>query len=196
MDHISRLIIWFETPDRINRVGGLFVSMTRTVQLPIVKRRISVFYLGIFIAIIVMSVAAFAANPTITNTNNAGYQGVYLQDNGYYSITNTNYYVVESAQAATTQPLAWANAANAYVNALVAADWDLSFTLTINAGGLTSHTYTITVYSTAANGVFSTLYTFQFTSPASITAGQTMTIIWDTGATTWTAPAALTATIA
>ena len=170
--------------------------MTRTLRLPIVKRRISVFYLGIFIAIIVMSITAFAANPTITNTNNAGYQGVYLQDNGFYSITNTNYYVVEAAQVATTQPLAWTNGANAYVNALVAADWDLAFTLTINTGGLTSHTYTITLFSTAANGAVSTLYTFQFTSPASITAGQTMTIIWDTGATTWTAPAALTATIA
>jgi archaellum component FlaF (FlaF/FlaG flagellin family) len=160
------------------------------------KRRISVFYLTIFIAIIIISVSAFAANPTITNTNNAGYQGVYLQDNGFYSITNTNYYVVQSAQAATTAPLAWANGASGYVNALVAADWDLAFTLTINAGGLTSHVYTITVFSTAANGAVTTLYTFTFTSPAVITPGQTMTIIWDTGATTWTAPAALTATIA
>jgi hypothetical protein len=170
--------------------------MSRTVTLPLVKRRISVVYFGIFMAIVVMALAAFAANPTITVTNNAGYQGVYLQDNGFYSITNTNYYVVEAAQSATTQPLAWANGANAYVNALVAGDWNLAFTLTINAGGLTSHTYTITLYSSASTGAITTLYTFQFTSPASITAGQTMTIVWDTGATTWTAPAALTATIA
>jgi len=168
----------------------------RTVKLPLVQRRIGVLYLGVFLAIISFSVVAFASSVTITNSNDAGYQGVYVQDNGYYSVTNTNYYVVEATQSATSQPLAWSNGATAYVNALVAGDWDLAFTLTINAGGLTSHTYTITVTSSASAGSTSTLYTFQFTSPASITAGQTMTIIWDTGSTTWTAPAALTVTIA
>ncbi len=153
-------------------------------------------YLAVFLLVISVSIGAFATSVTITNTDNAGYQGVYVQDNGYYSVTNTNYNVVESAQSATTPPLAWSNGADGYVNALVAGDWALSFTLTINAGGLTSHTYTITVSSTAASGTISTLYTFQFTSPSTITAGQTMTILWDTGSTTWTAPAALTVTIA
>src|SRR5260370_10043632 len=151
----------------------------RTVKLPISHRRISLFYLVAFVLIISLSIGAFALSVTITNTNNAGFQGVYLQDNGYYSITNTNYAVVEATQSATTQPLTWANGATGYVNALVAGYWEISYTLTINAGGLTSHAYTITLYSTAASGVTSTLYTFQFTSPASITAGQTMLVIWD-----------------
>jgi len=172
------------------------MSGKRTVTLPLIHRRIGLLYLVVSLVLITVSAGAFATSVTITNTNNAGFQGVYLQDNGYYSVTNTNYNVVEAVQSATTQPLAWSNGANGYVNALVAGDWELSFTFTINAGGLTSHTYTVTLYSTAANGVTSTLYTFQFTSPASITAGQTMTIIWDTGATSWTAPAALSATIA
>jgi len=170
--------------------------MMKTVKVPFTHRRIGMIYLLVFLAIISVSVAAFAASVTITNSNDAGYQGVYVQDNGYYSVTNTNYNVVQAAQVATTQPLAWSNGGIGYVNALVAGDWELSFTLTINAGGLTSHTYTITMASTAASGTTTTLYTFQFTSPASITAGQTMTIIWDTGSTTWTAPAALTVTIA
>lgn len=170
--------------------------MSKTLRLPLVHRRISLFYFAIFAAIVAISVGAYAATVTITNTNNAAFQGVYLQDNNYYSISGTNYNVVQAAQVATTQPLAWSNGGIGYVNALVAGDWELSFTLTINAGGLTSHTYTITLYTTAANGVTSTLYTFQFSSPATINAGQTMTIIWDTGATTWTAPAALSATIA
>ncbi|MBO0887827.1 hypothetical protein J2P12_01860 [Candidatus Bathyarchaeota archaeon] len=171
------------------------MSITRVVKLPFINRRVRILYFSVFVAIIVASVGAFAASVTITSTNSAGYQGVYVNANGYYSVSNTAYNVVEAAQSATTQPLAWSNGATGYVNALVAGDWELSYTLTINAGGLTSHTYTITVYSTAAAGTTSTLYTFQFTSPASITAGQTMTIIWDTSATTWTAPAALTVTI-
>lgn len=168
----------------------------KTIKLPFTQRRISAIYLGVFLGIISFSVAAFATSVTVTNSNDAGYQGVYVQDNGYYSVTDTNYYVVEAAQSTTSQPLAWSNGAVGYVNALVAGDWAISFTLTINAGGLTSHTYTVTVTSTAAAGTTSTLYTFQFTSPSSITAGQTMTIIWDSGSTTWTAPAALTVTIA
>lgn len=170
--------------------------MPRTIKLPYLNRRVGIYYFVVFVAIIAASVGAFAASVTITNTNNAAYQGVYVNANGFYSVTGTAYYVVEAAQTATTQPLAWANGATGYVNALVAGDWELSYTLTINAGGLTSHTYTITVASTAAAGTTSNLYTFQFTSPATITAGQTMTIIWDTSATTWTAPAALTVTIA
>ena len=170
--------------------------MNRTVRLPFINRRIRVLYFAILVSIIVGSVGAFAASVTITSTNSAAYQGVYVNANGYYSVTGTAYNVVEAAQAATTQPLAWANGAVGYVNAIVAGNWELTYTLTINAGGLTSHTYTITVYSTAAAGTTTQLYTFQFTSPATITAGQTMTIIWDTGATTWTAPAALSVTIA
>ena len=170
--------------------------MNRTVRLPFINRRIRVLYFAILVAIIVGSVGAFAASVTITTSNNAAYQGVYVNANGYYSVTGTAYNVVEAAQAATTQPLAWASGGVGYVNAIVAGNWELTYTLTINAGGLTSHAYTITVYSTAAAGTTTQLYTFQFTSPASITAGQTMTIIWDTGATTWTAPAALSVTIA
>ncbi len=152
-------------------------------------------YLFVFLTVITVSVGAFAASVTISSSNYAGVQGVYVQDNGYYTVTNVNYAVVEAAQTATTAPLAWSSGAFGYVDALVAGDWAISFVLTIE-GGLTSHTYTITVMSTSATGSSSTLYTFTFTSPSSITTGQTMTIVWDTSATTWTAPAALEVTIA
>jgi hypothetical protein len=170
--------------------------MNRTVRLPLFNRRIRLLYFTVFVAIIVVSIAAFAASVTITNTNNAAYQGVYVNANGYYQVSGTAYNVVEAANAATTQPLAWTSGGVGYVVATVAGDWQLTFTLTIEAGGQLSHPYTITVSSTGATGTITQLYTFQFTSPASITAGQTMTIIWDTGANTWTAPAALTVTIA
>jgi hypothetical protein len=141
-----------------------------------------------------ISVAAFAATVTITTTTNAAYQGEYILDNGYYLASGVSYNVVEATQTATTQPLAWTSGGIGYVDALTPGDWELSFTLTIE-GGLTSHIYAITVASTAATGVTTTLYTFQFTSPATITTGQTMTIIWDTGAVTWTAPAALSISV-
>jgi hypothetical protein len=170
--------------------------MSKTVRLPMVKRRIRLVYLLAFIGMILVSVGAFAAAVTITTSNNAAYQGVYILDNGYYQASGTSYTVVEAAQTASASGLAWTSGGTAYVNALVAGDWALSFTLTIEAGGLTSHPYTITVASTSATDVTTTLYTFIFTSPATITAGQTMTIIWDTSAVTWTPPSALTITVA
>lgn len=142
------------------------------------------------------SVGAYAASVTINASTNAGYQGEYLVDNGYFSASAVSYNVVEAAQSATSSPMTWANGATAYVNALVPGDWMIAWTITLNAGATASHTYTITVTSTAASGATSTLYTFQFTTLASITAGQTMTILWDTGAQTWTAPAAIQVTVA
>jgi hypothetical protein len=170
--------------------------MSRMVGLPLVHRKIRLIYLVAFLAIVAISSAAFAATVTITNSPNAGYQGVYVQDNGYFGVTNTNFYVVQTAQSATSPPLAWANGGTGYVNALVAGDWDIAFTLTVFTGATASHTYTITVSSTLSTGAVTQLYQFTFTTAATITNGQTMTIIWDTSSTSWTAPYALTITIA
>jgi hypothetical protein len=170
--------------------------MTRTIRLPMVKRRIRLVYLLAFLGMVLISVGAFAASVTITTTTNAGYQGVYILDNGFFTASGATYSVVEAAQTATTPPLAWANGGVGYVNALVAGDWELSFTLTVLTGATASHTYTITLATTAASGVTTTSYTFTFTTAATIVNGNAMTIIWDTGATTWTAPSALTISVA
>src|SRR5437870_7317949 len=100
--------------------------MNRTVRLPFVNRRIRVLYFSVLVAIIVGSVSAFAASVTITNTNNAGYQGVYVNANGYYSVTGTAYNVVEAAQSATTHPLALTSGGVGHVNAIVAGNWELT----------------------------------------------------------------------
>src|SRR2546425_3420900 len=126
--------------------------MNRTVRLPFINRRIRVLYFAILVAIIVGSVGAFAASVTITTSNNAAYQGVYVNANGYYSVTGTAYNVVEAAQAATTQPLAWASGGVGYVNTTVAGNWGPTHTLKINTGGFTRHTHNITFLSTPAPG--------------------------------------------
>jgi len=164
------------------------------VGLPLVHRKVRMLYLVVFVAIIAISVSAFAASTTVTVTNNAGYQGVLVQDNGYFSVA-ANFYVVNTAQTATTPPLAWATGTG-YDNNLVAGDWDITFTVTVNAGATASHTYTMTVSSTAAAGTITQLFTFTFTTAATITAGTSIVVIYDTGSATWTAPAAITVAIA
>ncbi len=165
------------------------------VRLPLVNRSIRLVYLLLFSIILIGSVGAYAASVTINPSINAGYQGEYVVDNGYYLASAISYNVVEAAQAASASGLAWSNGGTMYVNALVAGDWEVAWTITIE-GGLTSHAYTITVTSTSAAGTTSTVYTFIFTSPATITTGQTMTVLWDTSAITWTAPAAIQVTVA
>ncbi|MDA4134701.1 MAG: hypothetical protein OK441_03935 [Thaumarchaeota archaeon] len=170
--------------------------MAKFIRLPLFHRSIRVVYLLVLSLILVGSIGAYAASVTIVGSTNAGYQGEYVVDNGYFTASAISYNVVEAAQSASSAGLAWSNGGTAYVNALVAGDWEVAWTLTILTGATASHVYTITVTSTAASGVTSTLYTFTFTSPASISNGQTMTILWDTSAVTWSAPAAIQITVA
>ena len=170
--------------------------MARLVHIPVVNRSVRLIYFVALSLILIGSVGAYAASVTISTSTNAGYQGEYVIDNGYFLASAISYNVVEAAQTASAGGLAWSSGGTAYVNALVPGHWMLAWTITIQTGATASNLYTITVTSTAASGVTSTLYTFQFTSPATVTNGQTMTILWDTGATTWTAPAAVQITVA
>ena len=170
--------------------------MAKMIRLPLIRRNIRLAYLVVLSCVLVGSVGAYAASVTINATSDAGYQGEYVVDNGYFTASAMTYNVVQSAQAASTAPLAWSDGATAYVNTLVPGNWEAAWTLTVNAGAATSHTYTITVTSTSATGTASTLYSFQFTTAGTVTPGETMTILWDTGATTWTAPSAVQITVA
>jgi hypothetical protein len=170
--------------------------MARFVRIPVVHRSVRMVYLLVLSLILVGSIGAYAASVTINASTNAGYQGEYVVDNGYFTASAITYNVVEAAQTATTAPMTWAPSATAYVNAQVPGDWELVWTITLNAGATISHLYTITVTSTAASGAVSSLYTFTFTTLSTITPTQTMTIIWDVGAQTWTAPAAVQVTVA
>ena len=170
--------------------------MARFVRIPLVHRSVRMVYLLVLSLILVGSIGAYAAAVTINASTNAGYQGEYVVDNGYFTASAITYNVVQSAQTATSQPMTWAPLGTAYVNAQVPGDWEVLWTITLNTGATVSHTYTITVTSTSASGTTSSLYPFTFTTLASISAGQTMSIIWDVGAQTWTAPAAVQITVA
>ena len=170
--------------------------MARLVHIPVVNRSVRLIYFVALSLILIGSVGAYAASVTISTSNNAGYQGEYVIDNGYFTASAITYNVVDGAQALTTQPMTWAPGGTAYVNALVPGHWLVAWTITIQSGATVSQTYTITVTSTAASGVTSTLYTFTFTTLSTITPSQTMTILWDTGAVTWTAPSAIQVSVA
>lgn len=146
------------------------------------------------LAISILATVSYAVSVTVTNNNYQSDNGVYFNVGTFWTAASNGFVVVPSTSAASAQPCPWANAGTCQT-ALTAGNWEFSVTLTINAGAATSTTYTMTVKWNTGSG-YTTLGTLTVTSPATVTAGQTMTFLFDTGATSITAPAGITVTLA
>ena len=175
--------------------------MTRYVRLPGLRRRVNALYLAALLLIIVASVGAYAATVSITTMTVQGEQGVYLNDNAYYTIAvpsiasvATLYQVALTGAGATGANPTWVAATSWYVNAVTAGHWVMSFTLTVAATPPAATPYTITVMTNTGTGYGST-FTFGFTTGAAGANTGTVTIYWDAGAT-FTAPQSVIITVA
>lgn len=160
------------------------------------KRRANAFSLAAIFAIMIISAVACATSAMTNSSTNADHQGQNIVDNRYFTISGVAFYVAQSAQSATPANPTWTDNAIWYANALVAGQWYLMLSLTINTGASASTPYTLTAINSTGTGSPTTLYSFQFMTVASVTSGQTVTILYGVGSTTWTAPAALTFTVA
>jgi hypothetical protein len=161
------------------------------------EHRINALSLVVILTIMTVSAVAYATNAMTNNSADAGYQGQHMVDNAYFTISGVAFYVSQSAQFATAANPTWVANATWYANALVAGQWFLMLSLTVNTGASASTPYTLTAINSTGTGTPTiTLYSFQFTTAANVTKGQTVTILYGVGSTTWTAPAALTFTVA
>jgi len=113
---------------------------------------------------------------------------------GGFTATSNGFEVVPTAGAASTQPCTRTSGGTCQT-ALTAGHWDYSVTLTINSGAQASTTYTLTVSWNTGSG-YTTMETLTVTTPATITAGQTVTFLVDTAVTSFSAPAAMIITVA
>jgi len=164
--------------------------MTRYVRMPLTKRRVNVLYLGALLLIIVASIGAYAASVGITSVTVQGEQGVYLNDNGFYTIAvpsissvATLYQVALSAQTVTAANPTWAASSSWYVTAVTAGHWVMSFTVTVATAPPLSTAYTITVMTNTGTG-YTQLFAFGFTTAATGAANTgTVTVYYDAGAT-------------
>jgi len=175
--------------------------MTRYVRLPLSRRKINALYLGALLLVIVASVGAYAATVSITTLTVQGEQGVYLNDNNYYTIgvpsissVATLYQVALSATAATASNPTWVASASWYKNAVTAGDWVMTFTLTVASTPPVTTPYTITVMTNTGSG-YASLFTFGFTTGASGANTGSVTVYYDAGAT-FTAPQSVIITVA
>lgn len=151
--------------------------------------------LALILVISVISVVSFAASVTVNSSTSQAVQGVVYNVTGGFSAANNGFVVTQSAATATTLPATWSNAGTV-TTATVAGNWQYSATVTINAGASPSTTYTVTVQWNTGSGYNTMGSALTFTSPATITAGQTMTFVLNTGVTTFNAPAGILITIA
>jgi hypothetical protein len=145
--------------------------------------------------IAVVAVVSFAASVAVNSTTSQTVQGVMYTVTGGFTAANNGFVVTQSPVTATTIPATWAN--NGVVTtATVAGNWQYSLNVTISAAATASTTYTVTVQWNTGSGYQTLATPLTFTTPATITAGQTMTFVLNTGVTTFNAPAGLIITIA
>jgi hypothetical protein len=146
------------------------------------------------LAISLFAVGSFATSVGVTTQSYAGQAGVNYVVTGGFSAASNGFQVVQATAVASAQPATWTN--GGVVNtALTAGDWYYQITLTIAASASVSHTYTVTVQWNTGSG-YTTLGSLTFTTPATITPGQTMVFQIDTAGTSFNAPAGITVTVA
>jgi hypothetical protein len=147
------------------------------------------------LVISMLAVVSFAASVTINTSTYQAVQGVIYNVVGGFTATNNGFAVTYSAATATTLPATWTPSGTVTTSTVVG-NWQYSLTVTINSGCPTSTLFTVTVTWNTGSG-YSTMGTaLTFTSPSSITAGQTMTFVLSTGVSTFTAPVGIMITVA
>ena len=158
------------------------------------KRMLSWKILLPILAISLISVGGYASSVAVTTSTYQTQQGVYYNVVGGFTAVSNGFTVVQSSGAATTTPYTWANGGICQT-ALTAGHWYYSVTLTLTASASPSTTYTYTVQWNTGSG-YTTLGSMTFTTLGTVTAGQTVTFLIDTGGTSFNAPVGINITVA
>ena len=146
-------------------------------------------------AVSTMAVASTVAVGTTTYQTESGVQ---YNVTGYITAKSIGFEVAPNAVAASSP--AWATGAVANT-ALLAGDWVYSVNLTLTSNTVASTTYTLEVQwiqgtstTNLPTGIGPTDI-ISFTTPAKITSGSTMTFLFDTGSSSFSAPAGIIITV-
>jgi hypothetical protein len=147
------------------------------------------------LVISVLAIVSFAASVTISTTTSQAVQGVIYNVQGGFTAASNGFAVTYSAATATTLPATWAP--NGIVTtATVVGNWQYSLNVTITAAASPSTTYTVTVTWNTGSGYTTMGTLLTVTTLPSITAGQTMTFVLNTGVSTFNAPVGIMITVA
>lgn len=165
------------------------------------KKRLRLRYLLPLLAIVVFSVVSYAASVTVTTVTYQSVNGVYYNVVGAFTPSSNGFFVSSASSAAVACATGLWGTGPPYPTcqtALTAGHWYYSLTLVLTALATASTGYTLTVQWTQNGGALTTLGTLSVTTPATVTAGNGITVYMDLGATygtSFTAPAGLTVTV-
>ena len=149
----------------------------------------------ILIAVIAtLATAVYAATVAVNTTTYQAQNGVYYVVTGDFGVTGLGFTVGQMATA-TGQPCAWISGGTC-TTAVTGGDWVYTVQVALTGSTPTSSTFTVTLQWLPQGGTaYVTVGTLQFTTPSTITPGETMNFIFDTGSTSFTAPAAIVITV-
>jgi hypothetical protein len=148
----------------------------------------------IIAAIAILSTVVYASSVSVATSTYQAQNGVYYVVTGNFGVTGQGFTVGQTATA-STQPCAWSNGGTC-TTAVTGGDWVYTVQVALTGNTPTSSTFTVTLQWLPQGGTaYVTVGTLQFTTPSTITPGQTMNFIFDTGSTSFTAPAAIVITV-
>jgi hypothetical protein len=145
-------------------------------------------YLLPVLAIVAFAIVSYAASVTVTTSSYQSVSGVYYNVSGGFTAASNGFSVVPATGTATA-PCTWAPGTSCQT-ALTAGHWYYSVTITAAVGATLP---TVAVSWNTGSG-YASLGSIAVAS-GTITTGNTMTFLFDTGVSTFTAPAGITITV-
>ena len=149
----------------------------------------------IIIAVIaILSTVVYASSVSVNTSTYQAQNGAYYVVTGKFVVTGQGFTVGQMATA-TGQPCPWSNGGTC-TTAVTGGDWVYTVQVALTGSTPASSTFTVTLQWLQQGGTaYVTVGTLQFTTPSTITPGETMNFIFDTGSTSFTAPAAIVITV-
>jgi len=148
----------------------------------------------IIAAIAILSTVVYASSVSVATSTYQAQSGVYYQVTGNIGAQGLGFTVAQSASTALAQPCMWSSG-GVCTTAVTAGDWVYTVKITLENGVTPGETYTVTVSWDTGSG-YVQMGSLTFTAPLTVTAGQTMNFVFDTGSTSFNAPVGIVITVA
>jgi hypothetical protein len=148
----------------------------------------------IIAAISLLATVVFATSVVVSTYTYQAQNGVYYQVTGSLTVQQVGFQVAQATVAqASQQPCPWTSGGTC-TTAVNAGDWVYVVSVGLTANTPSGQTYTVTVSWNTGSG-YTTMGQLTFTTPSSITAGQTMYFVFDTGSSSFNAPVGIVITV-
>ena len=148
----------------------------------------------IIAAIAILSTVVYASSVSVATPTYQAQSGVYYQVTGNIGAQGLGFTVAQSASTASVQPCKWSSG-RVCTTAVTPGDWVYTVNITLENGVTSGATYTVTVSWDTGSG-YVQMGSLTFTVPSTVTAGQSMNFVFDTGHTSFNATVGIVITVA